>query len=589
MKIVHLMKEIWPFLWSKEEGNRAFIVFSFITTGIASLLTVATPLILKGIVDTLLSPSNTNFNIAIILSIAYGMTWTLGQVMVHVRAILVRKSCLLSVKGLIYKLLKHLNRLPLRYHYERKSGDIISIIQRVEHGFSSFAQGVFWQIIPLVFEVTLAIICIIKVCGLSFGIGVFLILAAYLASLVISVEKAAFYQKQNNIKHSEASSHIVELLLNFEVIRMFHTQAYEEKKLNHILNEKAQSEYLTVRKMESFGIIQALILGTGLSVLATMAAIKIQNGLLTPGDFVLIITYLLQFSLPVSYFGYVAREIRISLTSIEDFINILNMPEEVETPHINTFPNFGGEIQFKNVTFGYQKDRIILKDISFSLEKGKKLGIVGYSGEGKSTVAKLLLRFFNADKGDIFINGHNINDVAIETIRQNIGVVPQDIILFNDTLRNNLVYGQTDVSQEELDATIKLVRLDKLIESLPDGLNTIVGERGIKLSGGERQRIALVRILLKNPKIYIFDEATSSLDYDTEKSILLDIAKISNGITSIVISHRLAAVVDADEIIMIANGKIIERGDHASLLSCGGFYAALWKKQWNEKSKNEGD
>ncbi|HET9843910.1 MAG TPA: ABC transporter ATP-binding protein [Gammaproteobacteria bacterium] len=579
-KIILFIKNIWPFLWSKEEGKRTLILCSFIATGIASLLTVASPLLLKRIVDALLSPTQGYSSNAIFLTITYGLTWSLTQVLLHIRTVWVRKSCMLSVKNLIYTLIKHLNRLPLSYHYDRKTGDVVSIIQRAEHGFSSFVQGVFWQIIPLTFEITLAIICILKICGLAFGVGVFFILTAYLASLVVSVDKAALYQKQHTIQHAKASSHIVELLLNFEVVRMFHSQDREENKLNNILNQKMQSEYLTIRKMETFGIIQTLILGTGLSILSIMAVFRIQQGLLTPGDFILIVSYLLQFSLPVSYFGYVAREVRISLTNIKDFINILSIPTETEVHQIDTFPPSKEQvIQFKNVTFGYQKDRIILEDISFSLAKGKKLGIVGYSGEGKSTIAKLLLRFFKVSKGDILINGYNINDIAIKSIRTKVGIVPQDIILFNDTLKNNLTYGHNNVSEQELVNAIKLVRLDRLMNKLPDGLNTLVGERGIKLSGGEKQRIALVRTLLKNPELYIFDEATSSLDYATEKSILLDIKRISIGMTSIFISHRLSAVVDADEIIMIANGKIIERGNHNFLLSQNGSYAALWNTQ----------
>lgn len=580
MKILHMIREIWPYFWSKQEGTRSLIVFSILAAGCASILTVVSPLILRTIVDSFAYLPKQEFGNIVLLTLAYGMSWTLGQVMVHIRAILVRKSSQMSLKGLILKLLKHLNRLPISYHYNRKTGDIISLIQRVEHSFPSFIQGVFWQIFPLLFEIALAIIFIIKICGWSFGLGLFMILSAYLASLVLSVEKAALLQKKNTIKHSEVSSYIVDSMLNFETIRMFNTIALEEKKLEKILNEEAQTEYQTILKMETFGIYQALILGIGLSILTTMSAFKIHNGLLTVGDFILIVTYLLQFSLPISFFGYVAREIRISLTNIEDFIQLLKTPIEVDTPRLYYYPSTDGcDVFFRNVGFSYHKDRTILQDISFSLSRGRKLGIVGYSGEGKSTITKLLLKFFKTGKGEILINGDNINELSVEALRHNIGIVPQDIVLFNDTLHYNLVYGTKDVSLNTLEEAIRLVRLDKLIRALPDGFNTIVGERGVKLSGGEKQRIALVRALLKKPNLYIFDEATSSLDFETEKSILADIMKISKGVTSIMISHRLSAVVNVDEIIMIADGKIIERGNHTSLLSLNGAYAALWKQQ----------
>lgn len=407
-----------------------------------------------------------------------------------------------------------------------------------------------------------------------------IILVCYTVFSIIGTSWSAQVQRINNEKHFNAQSRIVDSLLNFETVKYFSNQAYEKQETDKLLQEVEDASTKKHVVTESVHLGQGIVIGIGLIVLTWLSGNSVIQGTMNVGDFVLINGYLLQFVQPLSWFGYILRKMRKGLTDLENIFNMLHLqPEVSNAPSAIDLKITKAEVTFDHVSFGYDPSRTILRDVSFHVPAGKHLGIVGPSGAGKSTIARLLFRFYDVNKGAILINNHDIRTVSQKSLQKVIGIVPQDTVLFNNTLYYNIAYGRPGATSEEINEAAHLAHLDGFIKLLPDGLQTIVGERGLKLSGGEKQRVAIARVLLKKPLIYLFDEATSALDSKTEREIQKNLEEISAGSTTIIIAHRLSTVIHADNIIVLDHGSIVEHGTHQQLLAHNGVYARLWKKQ----------
>jgi ATP-binding cassette subfamily B protein len=479
----------------------------------------------------------------------------------------------------------HLQQLSLRFHVGKRTGAITMAIEKAQHAFPTIYWFLFLYIIPTMLEVLMAVGILWYLYSFIYGIALLMILILYLVFSMLGMKWSIRVQQLSNEKEIKANARIVDTLMNFSTVKYFANEQYE-----HILCDAVlivREETATYKHFDT-GLIhlgQGIIIGLGLIALTWLSGRSVVAGTMNVGDFILIHGYLLQFVTPLSYFGLLFRDLRQSLTDMENVIHLMNeKPEVTDTPHATTLSSSTADITFTNVKFHYEHRRAILHGITFTVPAGKTVAIVGASGSGKSTIARLLFRFYDVTDGSIAINGHDIRTITQDSLHKAIGIVPQDTVLFNNTLYYNIAYGRPSATREDVEQVIKLAHLDGFIKELPEGLDSMVGERGLKLSGGEKQRIAIARVLLKKPLMYIFDEATSALDTNTERDIQQSLEAISAESTTLIIAHRLSTVIYADTIIVLDKGKIVEQGSHQQLLDAQGMYARLWKKQ-NTKSE----
>ena len=478
------------------------------------------------------------------------------------------------------KIFKHLHALSLRFHLERQTGGITRDIERGTKAISSLVGFLLFRITPTVLEILMVAVILFIMLDWVFGLITLVTLVVYIGLTITITDWRTQFVRRANALDSEAYSKAIDSLLNYETVKYFSNERYEAK---HYDISLADWESAALQSQRSLGMLNAAQAGTiaiGVTLMVIRAANGVVEGTLTLGDLVMVNAFLLQMFQPLGFLGVMYREIKQSITDVERMFSLLNRPREVQDlPNASELAVSGGAVEFDHVNFSYNDDRPILHDVSFRIPTGKTVAAVGTSGAGKSTLARLLFRFYDVNSGSIKIDGQDIREVSQESLRTAIGVVPQDTVLFNDSIYYNIAYGRPEASRDEVIAAARAAHILAFIESLPQGWDSIVGERGLKLSGGEKQRVAIARTLLKNPVLLILDEATSALDSKTEKAIQAELLEIARSRTSLIIAHRLSTVVEADEILVIEAGRIIERGRHPELLAKQGVYTRMWALQ----------
>ncbi|MBV7500439.1 MULTISPECIES: ABC transporter ATP-binding protein/permease [unclassified Achromobacter] len=575
------LRTLFPYLWPPgKTGLKVRVVAALLCLFAAKAATVYVPLLYKQAVDELGKGAPGTVTVPLGLILAYGTARVLSLLFSELRDAIFARVGQHAIRSVGLQIFRHLHGLALRFHLARQTGGLNRAIERGTKGIQTLLSFLLFNILPTFFEISLVCIVLWKMFDgwLALATGATVVL--YMAYTLAVTEWRAKFRRQMNETDSEANTKAIESLLNYETVKYFGNEEHEARRYDASLT---RYERAAVRSQVSLSILnvgQALIISTGLTLVMWMAANGIAEGRYTLGDFVLVNTYLLQLYTPLSFFGFIYREIKQALIDMERMFELLGQDREVaDRPGAAPLQVSGGAVEFRDVHFGYDPRRAILKGVSFSIPAGKTVAVVGTSGAGKSTIARLLFRFYDTDSGAILIDGQDVRDVTQASVRAAIGVVPQDTVLFNDTIRYNIGYGRPGATDAEIEAAARLAHIHDLILTMPDGYGTMVGERGLKLSGGEKQRVAIARTILKNPAIFLFDEATSALDTHTEREIQANLREVSQGRSTLIIAHRLSTVADADEIIVLADGRIVERGRHPQLLAQAGIYAGMWARQ----------
>jgi ABC-type transport system involved in Fe-S cluster assembly fused permease/ATPase subunit len=586
-KNLRIIKDLLPFLWTKEEKIRSLFLFAFGLIFISIGLDLSIPLVLKEVVSCLALPDKSMTYQLSLLLVAYGIIWALSQVIQNVRQIIMVRPLESCIRLFCSKFFDHLHSLPMTFHMDRKTGSLTNALERAQHGFPDVFWGMFLFIIPTIIELFLAATILCYFYGAIYGFLLLFIATVFIIFTLYATKWSSHFQTLSNEQQSNTNANIVDSLLNFASVKYFNNKEHEVLKCDTHLKKREKLLVKSISSMELVQIGQSLIIGAGLVLLTYTAGKQTLLNVYDVSDFVLINGYILQFVAPLSQMGFIARNVRRGLNELSDIMKIyrIKSPLSISSRGSNSFDKLES-IEFKNVSFGYEPSRLVLNDVSFTLEAGKTIGIVGETGSGKSTISSLLFKFYDVNSGKILINNVDIQSLDSNSLYKLLGIVPQDVTLFNMSIYENILFGRPSAQKEEVEEAIKLAHLEPFLKRLPDHYGTIVGERGLKLSGGEKQRIAIARVLLKRPTLYVFDEATSSLDLKTEEIIMNNIASLLKNSTSLIIAHRLSTVVNADEILVLHNGVVKERGTHLSLLREEGSYAALWRAQEEAHKKS---
>ena len=572
---LHSIGKLFPYLW--EFRGRVILALGLLIG--AKLASVMVPLVLKEIIDAL-DKSNTNLVLPLSLIITYGLLRFASTTFADLRDIVFGKVTQRAMRRVSMAVFEHLHALSLRFHLERQTGGITRDIERGSKAISSLVGYLLFRITPTVLEILMVAIILLVKLDWIFGLITLITLVAYIGFTVTITDWRTQFVRRANTLDSEAYGRAIDSLLNYETVKYFGNERYEAKRYDGSLAEWERAALKSQRSLGFLNVAQAATIAIGVTLMVIRAANGVVEGTLTLGDLVMVNAFLLQMFQPLGFLGVMYREIKQSITDVERMFTLLHRPREVEDAKNATLLVVqGGEVKFNNVSFSYNADRAILHDVSFTIPAGKTVAAVGASGAGKSTLARLLFRFYDVNNGSIKIDNQDIRQVTQESLHAAIGVVPQDTVLFNDSIYYNIAYGRPEATRDEVMAAARAAHIFDFIESLPQGWDSIVGERGLKLSGGEKQRVAIARTLLKNPAILILDEATSALDTKTEKAIQAELLEIAKSRTSLIIAHRLSTVVEADEILVIDAGRIIERGRHPELLAKNGVYATMWTMQ----------
>ena len=585
-------KVLTPFKTLKEllkfvipAGNKEMpirIILAFIFLFLATLVSVYTPFLYGKAVDLVSEGKSVNITMLWAVIGSYALA-RLGQVFFdEAKEFVFARVAQRAVRGAALQAFKHMHSLSLTFHLNRQTGGLTRAIDRGAKGIEFLLRFTAFEIVPVLVE----LIAVGVVLWVTFGfiyaaVTVFTVLIYILYTIKVTEWRIAIRRKMN-VADENASTRAVDSLLNYETVKYFNAENVEAERFDSAMKIYEDSAVKARASLSIVNIGQGGIIASGLFIIMGMAGEDIANGKMSIGDFVVVNTFLLQLYLPLNFLGFVYREIRQSLLDMGRMFALVDeKPDILDKNNAKDLNVHSGKIEFKNVYFSFGNRRI-LKGVNFIVEPGQKVAIVGPTGAGKSTISKLLFRFYDPSSGDIMIDNQSLKVVTQSSLRSNIGVVPQDTVMFNDTIEYNIAYGKPGSSRDEINKVVKLSSIDKFIEQLEIGYSTIVGERGLKLSGGEKQRIAIARALLKNPKIFIFDEATSALDTKTEKSIERSLKKLSNNSTTLVIAHRLSTIIDSDKIIVLENGKISEEGTHGELLIKKGLYSEMWMRQQEE-------
>ncbi len=575
------IRNLAPYLWPAGLTNiKIRVVAAMVMLTCAKIATVYVPFVYKSMVDLFSNSDQLAVELPIALLLGYGVLRVMSIAFAELRDAIFAKVGQRAIRDVALTTFKHLHALGLRFHLDRQTGGLSRSIERGTKGIDFLLTFMLFNILPTLLEITLVCGILWALFNIWYALVTFVTIISYIAYTLVVTEWRLKYRRQMNETDQEANTRAIDSLLNYETVKYFGNEQYEAARFDRSLARYETAAVISKSSLALLNIGQAAIIGIGLTIVMAMAGNGVIAGLLTVGDFVLVSTYLMQLYMPLNFLGFVYREIKQSLTDMEAMFHLLEVNAEVkDNADAVPLPDGPGEVKFDGVTFSYDSRRTILHSISFTVPAGNRVAIVGSSGAGKSTISRLLFRFYDVDAGSITIDGTNIREVQQRSVRAAIGVVPQDTVLFNDTVYYNIAYGRPEASVQEVEEAARLARIHDFIMSSPDGYETMVGERGLKLSGGEKQRVAIARTILKNPRILLFDEATSALDTRTEREIQTSLREVSRGHTTLVIAHRLSTVVDANEIIVLHEGRIAERGAHADLLALDGLYATMWQRQ----------
>jgi len=582
-KYIKTFKLLLPYLWPKKRRDlKTRVSFAVIALVLAKIANVTTPLILGASVNSLTELSsgiNLFMLVPVALIVGYGIARIITFAFVEVRDALFSKVSQHSIRQISLTMFKHVHNLSLQFHLNRQTGALAKFIDRGTKGIDFLLRYVLFNIVPTFFEIFLVSGILFYLYGPWYAVITLITMGFYSYLTFQITEWRNEFRRKMNQADNDVSTKMIDSLLNFETVKYFNNEKFEFNRLDKSLEEYELAANQTRHALSLLNVAQTLIITTGITIMLVMSAYGIKSGDIDVGGFVVINAYMLQLYQPLSWLGSVYREIRQALTDMENMFSLLEISPTTQDV-LDTMPQTDvAEIKFDNVSFDYDVRRTIIKNISFVVPNGKKVAIVGPTGAGKSTISRLLFKFYEPKEGGIYINNNNINKISQESLREIIGVVPQDTVLFNDTIYYNIAYGRTGATKEEVVNAAKNADIHDFISILPDGYETIVGERGLKLSGGEKQRVAIARTILKNPKIFFFDEATSALDTSTEKEIQKNLENVSKNKTTLIIAHRLSTAANADNIIVLDEGIIIEQGTHGSLLAQKGKYFEMWGKQ----------
>jgi len=574
------IKILGQYLWPEDRMDlRVRVVLALFCLGLSKVVNVYVPFLYKGAVDAL-SPEQGLAALPFLLIFGYGAARVLTQGFNELRNLLFIRVSQHAQRVISLNTFQHLHQLSLRFHLDRQTGGLSRVIERGIAAIGFVLRFTLFSILPTLIEIIMVTGILFVQFDIRFAVVTFVTIVGYIAFTFLITEWRIKFRQEMNARDSEANTKAIDSLLNYETVKYFGNEMHEHKRYNYSLRGYEDAAVRSESSLTLLNVGQGVIIGIGLIWVMTMAGQGVVDGIYTIGDFVLVNTFLIQLYLPLSFLGTVYRELKRGMVDMDKMFELTEVdPEVQDLPNAQPLVANAGEIVFDNVCFSYNPDRPILKNVSFTVPSGKMVAIVGPSGAGKSTISRILFRFYDINSGSVKIDRQDIRSVTQDSLRASIGIVPQDTVLFNDSIAYNVQYGRPTASPDEVHHAAKMARIHEFVLELPEQYETKVGERGLKLSGGEKQRVAIARTILKDPRILLFDEATSALDSHTEQEIQSSLREVSKNRTTLVIAHRLSTIVDADSIIVLKSGEIVEQGSHEQLLKLGGEYQAMWERQ----------
>ena len=584
------IRRVGPYLWPQDNlAVKTRLIVSMLLLVLAKLISAGTPFLYGYTVDSLVSPDASLFVIgAIGLIVAYGLVRVLSNGFQQLRDVVFAPVAQRALRSLALETFQHIHNLSMRYHITRRTGGLSRIIERGVKGVDFLLRYLVFSIGPLALELVLLSVFLLWKLDLWYVLVLFGTIAVYVWFTFKVTEYRVKLRREMNKQDTDAAQKAIDSLLNFETVKYFGAEAREAKRYDAAMAGYEAAALKTSYSLAALNFGQALLITAGLTIVMVMAGLQVRAGALTVGDFVMVNAVMIQITMPLNFLGTVYREIRQALVDMGQMFDLLEQPKEITTkPGAPDLKVTGGSISLRNIAFSYEADRQILRDVSLEIPAGQTVAIVGSSGSGKSTIGRLLFRFYDVTGGALSIDNQDVRDVTQSSLQNAIGVVPQDTVLFNDTILYNIAYGRDGASRADVEQAARDAQIHAFIQSLPEGYDTVVGERGLKLSGGEKQRVGIARTLLKNPPILLLDEATSALDSETEHEIQGALAQAGLGRTVIVIAHRLSTVAEADMIVVLENGVVVETGRHEALLGKAGRYYDLWMLQSAEQDSDQ--